>query len=325
MRVLVGHSLGGLFAVYALIRRPDLFTGYVVMEPSLWWNDQRHVDEIRAVLRAPEARRARLMMVNAQELGVDTTAWGGGAPMVRHLAIAGETHSSMALSGMMQAFKTMFADFRPTEWRPGTRPIAMLERHDSLSARVGYEVPINPQAFALVARMSLDSRHFADAEAVLDRMERSLGPSDQSRRLRERLQRERAGPPPPGFLPLEFPARRPSPRDAARFLGRWILDQSDPSHEVVIRASGDTIIVRDRIRFPDGTWNEGDHPVIQVTPDGTLEWGLPWFRGIAALLVLQGRMLEDGSMRVTRQVRGWVPRGPGPELSRVDWFRRVVP
>jgi hypothetical protein len=39
-RVLIGHSLGGLFAVYALLNRPEVFKGYIVTSPSLWWDDQ---------------------------------------------------------------------------------------------------------------------------------------------------------------------------------------------------------------------------------------------------------------------------------------------
>ncbi len=56
-----------------------------------------------------------------------------------------------------------------------------------------------------------------------------------------------------------------------------------------------------------------------------LEWGLPCFRGIAALVVLRGRVLEDGTMTATREVRGWVPRGPGPDVNRTERFQRVVP
>jgi hypothetical protein len=51
--------------------------------------------------------------------------------------------------------------------------------------------------------------------------------------------------------------------------------------------------------------------------------GLPFFRGLAALVVLRGRVLEDEAMTVTREVRGWVPRGPGPELKRTERLGRV--
>lgn len=328
MRVLVGHSLGGLFAFYSLATRPQLFTGYLVMEPSVWWNNHREHALARAVLQQPVARRARVISVNGETLGLDTTRWGGTSPMVRdltvsHAGVGGETHASMALAGMMQGLRVLFADFQPVEWRPGTRPVAMLERYDSLAERVGYAVPIPEQAYATVARMSLDARYFDDAARVLDRMEQSLGPSNDSRRLRDRLTRERSAPAPAGFVPLEIPARRPTPRDADAYLGHWTAIGQTDGHEVRVSASGDTILVHDRIQFPNGEWFDSDDPVIQVTADGTLEWGLTWFRGIAALLVLRGRLLPDGTMEVTRQVRGWVPRGPGPDLTRTERFRRV--
>ncbi|MGF7243949.1 putative alpha/beta superfamily hydrolase [Pseudomonas oryzihabitans] len=37
---LVGHSFGGMFAVYTLFTRPDLFKHVVAISPTLWWNDR---------------------------------------------------------------------------------------------------------------------------------------------------------------------------------------------------------------------------------------------------------------------------------------------
>lgn len=38
-----GHSLGGLFAGYCLIKRPDLFKYYGINSPSFWWNNNEMV------------------------------------------------------------------------------------------------------------------------------------------------------------------------------------------------------------------------------------------------------------------------------------------
>jgi hypothetical protein len=314
-----------LLAVDALGTRPELFTGYLIMEPSVWWNHGKEFAAAKASLRLPAARRARVMMVNTDPLDVDTTAWGGAAPMVRYFHTIGENHTSMAVSGMMQGLRGMFADFAPAEWRPGTRPIAMLARFDSLAERVGYEVPVEAQTFETVFRMSVDSRYFDDAEQIVLRMERTLGSSDATMAFRARLAAARAKPAPAGFVQLEFPVRRPTPSDARAFLGQWeSLDREKP-HAIDVRASGDTIIVHDRLVFGNGMPFEGDRPVIQVTPDGVLEWGLPVFRGIAALEVLCGRLAPDGTMTVSRQVRGWIPIGPGPDTALVERFRRVAP
>jgi predicted alpha/beta superfamily hydrolase len=37
--MLIGHSLGGLFALYALFERPDLFQRYVVGSPAIWYDN----------------------------------------------------------------------------------------------------------------------------------------------------------------------------------------------------------------------------------------------------------------------------------------------
>ena len=38
-RVLVGHSYGGLFATWVALSRPDLFSAYIAVSPSLWYDD----------------------------------------------------------------------------------------------------------------------------------------------------------------------------------------------------------------------------------------------------------------------------------------------
>lgn len=37
---LIGQSLGGLLAAEVLLRQPELFTHYIIISPSLWWDDE---------------------------------------------------------------------------------------------------------------------------------------------------------------------------------------------------------------------------------------------------------------------------------------------
>lgn len=39
-RTFVGHSFGGLAAISALISRPQLFNAYVLIDPSVWWDNE---------------------------------------------------------------------------------------------------------------------------------------------------------------------------------------------------------------------------------------------------------------------------------------------
>ncbi len=38
-KMYIGHSFGGLAVIYALLNRPEMFTSYVAIDPSLWWDD----------------------------------------------------------------------------------------------------------------------------------------------------------------------------------------------------------------------------------------------------------------------------------------------
>jgi predicted alpha/beta superfamily hydrolase len=39
-RTIIGQSLGGLLATEILFKKPDLFDNYIIVSPSLWWNDE---------------------------------------------------------------------------------------------------------------------------------------------------------------------------------------------------------------------------------------------------------------------------------------------
>jgi predicted alpha/beta superfamily hydrolase len=39
-QILEGHSLGGLFTASTLIEKPELFQGFIIMSPALWWNNE---------------------------------------------------------------------------------------------------------------------------------------------------------------------------------------------------------------------------------------------------------------------------------------------
>lgn len=43
-RTIIGQSLGGLLATEILIAKPDLFSDYIIVSPSLWWNDMALVN-----------------------------------------------------------------------------------------------------------------------------------------------------------------------------------------------------------------------------------------------------------------------------------------
>lgn len=57
---LIGQSLGGLLATEILLKQPQLFDNYVIVSPSLWWDDESLL----------QARVADLSSINAVYIGV---------------------------------------------------------------------------------------------------------------------------------------------------------------------------------------------------------------------------------------------------------------
>jgi predicted alpha/beta superfamily hydrolase len=39
-KTIVGHSYGGLFSTYVLVTRPELFNNYIIVSPSLWYDEK---------------------------------------------------------------------------------------------------------------------------------------------------------------------------------------------------------------------------------------------------------------------------------------------
>ncbi len=72
-RTLVGHSFGGLTAIHALFSQAHLFSNYVAIDPSMWWDDWLLVNKADAVLEGSslEGRSLFMGVANTMEEGMD--------------------------------------------------------------------------------------------------------------------------------------------------------------------------------------------------------------------------------------------------------------
>lgn len=61
-RGLFGHSLGGLFASYCLLKRPDMFQKYSINSPSLWWNNREILNLEKVLFEKNEAIAANVFI-----------------------------------------------------------------------------------------------------------------------------------------------------------------------------------------------------------------------------------------------------------------------
>jgi predicted alpha/beta superfamily hydrolase len=74
-RMFIGHSLGGLMVVNALIHHPALFNAYLAIDPSLWWDDQKLLKQAEGELSQTNRFAGKslfLAVANTMAAGMDT-------------------------------------------------------------------------------------------------------------------------------------------------------------------------------------------------------------------------------------------------------------
>jgi hypothetical protein len=64
---IIGQSLGGLLATEILLTKPQLFDDYIIVSPSLWWDEQRLLKETDSLLQHNSEMRKRVFISRGSE------------------------------------------------------------------------------------------------------------------------------------------------------------------------------------------------------------------------------------------------------------------
>jgi predicted alpha/beta superfamily hydrolase len=114
---IVGESLAGLFVVETFLLEPDLFDTYIAFDPSLWWNDQKLVNDAAERLRARPKLEKTLYFASSDEKEIAeiaqrfATILAKNAPPGLHWhyeAMPEEKHSTIFHPAALKAFRAVF-------------------------------------------------------------------------------------------------------------------------------------------------------------------------------------------------------------------------
>jgi uncharacterized protein len=132
-RAIWGHSLGGLFAAYALLHSPDTFQRYLMSSPSLAWDDGLLVNEAASLSSTGDPIRARVYSAfGAEEPESAIAAW-------REFFAALESRGHPGLSTRAVLVPdTDHMTIWPTAF---VRGMAYLYRDEEVRRRAGVETP----------------------------------------------------------------------------------------------------------------------------------------------------------------------------------------
>ncbi|NVD69975.1 alpha/beta hydrolase [Duganella sp. BJB1802] len=114
---LIGESLAGLFVVETFLREPGLFDHYIAIDPSLWWNDGKLLNEAPTLLDQRAARAQSFYFASSGTAGMDkgsaqlSTLLTARAPQGlrwHYQPLPAETQATIYQPAALQAFRTMF-------------------------------------------------------------------------------------------------------------------------------------------------------------------------------------------------------------------------
>lgn len=147
-RVLIGHSLGGLFALHAATVKPRLFNAFIVMEPSVWWDSATVVSRLEQSLRASSRPPLRLVAGERNTISLMRSyipalrALAGPRGDVSFFDVPFETHTGMQYIGRYIALRALFSAYEPEYHADPSKASvdSLLRQYRELSARWGFEV-----------------------------------------------------------------------------------------------------------------------------------------------------------------------------------------
>jgi predicted alpha/beta superfamily hydrolase len=179
-RVLAGHSLGGLFTLYALASNPKLFKGYIAVDPPLSWNNESVVSKAESWTKNTNEFRGDLYL----------TATGESTPMLAAIhrlcaalektqirgfrwnfrQMTGETHNSILHQSLYSGLDRIFDGWHLTDpfelYEEGG--LAAVHRHFSEGGkRYGYERRTPAFTVSLIVAGLLAKDRLEEAASVL--------------------------------------------------------------------------------------------------------------------------------------------------------------
>ena len=158
-RVLAGHSLGGLFAIHALMARPGLFNSYVAVSPALQWENREALKRAEWFFGKQKELNSTLYVSLGNEPGAIGESFDSFKQLLEKTNIkdfrwqadrmSEEDHGSVVMPSHYAAMRKIFDGWLiPRD--PATGAIAgglkgADEHYQKLSQRFGYKIEV-PEA-----------------------------------------------------------------------------------------------------------------------------------------------------------------------------------
>jgi len=154
-RILAGHSLGGLFAIHAMISKPGLFNSYVAVSPSLQWENGEGLKRAENFLKNQKEMKVTLFVSLGNESGAIGENFDSFKELLSKTNIKGfewqaermadEDHGSVVLRSHYFGLRKIYDGWQaPRDPQSGAVSGGLKgadEHYKKLSEKFGYSIP----------------------------------------------------------------------------------------------------------------------------------------------------------------------------------------
>ena len=118
-KYIIGQSLGGLLASEILLKKPSLFTHYLIVSPSLWWDNESLLKEAKNLLDKQKEmnpyvyisvglQEHKTMVKDAEEFAEVLKKAKKSKLKIDYMPLENENHATILHQSISEAFKKLF-------------------------------------------------------------------------------------------------------------------------------------------------------------------------------------------------------------------------
>ncbi len=155
--MLIGHSFGALFSLYALIEEPGLFQSIISIDPSLWWDHDWLTKElVKKIANKPTPYTSLYIaaannpdrvgfpkrgMIGPQEAFFkEISQWNSSNFDAKFKYFANESHGTVPLIALFEGLSSIFKDYQLPVERFIEDPSLLVKHYEAWSHKLGYQV-----------------------------------------------------------------------------------------------------------------------------------------------------------------------------------------
>lgn len=152
--ILVGHSFGGLVVMHTWQHHADAYRAYVAIDPSMWWDEEKLLNQIRENTQQLAQKNKMLFLAKANDTGSGEehhaaikkthatldSLFGEKSTNYQYKFYADEEHGSVVVPAEYDALRFLFKGYQMPVKAILKNPELLKKHYDAVSLQFGYKV-----------------------------------------------------------------------------------------------------------------------------------------------------------------------------------------